>query len=126
MSYWFTTIKTQIAKKHSNKLKKIYLLMQPKNGKKFSVSDQNENNKKLNERIFVSKVQQASNIFCTDRIFHQIFLFLNHLQLYETACRFCVSYKKNDPYVTKHYKLAVAHVYFFSTTTRTIFCYESS
>jgi len=56
MSYWFTTIKSQIAKKHSIKTrKKIYLLLQPKIGKKFSVSDRNENNKKLIEGIICLK-----------------------------------------------------------------------
>ena len=50
MIYWLTTIKSQIAKKHSNKTrKKIYLLLQPKSGKTFSVSDRNKNNKPIQD-----------------------------------------------------------------------------
>ena len=49
MSYWFTTIKSQIAKKHSIKTreKKNIFVAATKNGKKIAVSDRNENNKKL-------------------------------------------------------------------------------
>ena len=43
--FFLTVIKSQIALKHSNKMRKIiYFLMQPESGKKISISDGNENN----------------------------------------------------------------------------------
>ena len=53
MIYWLTTIKSQIAKKHSNKTRKKYICCCKKeNGKKISVSNHNENNKKIIDGYF--------------------------------------------------------------------------
>ena len=55
MIYWLTTIKSQIAKKHSNKIRKNNICCNKENGKKISVSNHNENDKKIMEGIFFLK-----------------------------------------------------------------------
>ena len=53
MIYWLTTIKSQIAKKHSNKIRKtIFITATKKMVTKISVSNHNENDKKIMEGIF--------------------------------------------------------------------------
>ena len=53
MIYWLTTIKSQIAKKHSNKTRKnLFVAARKKMVKKISVSNHNENNKKIIEGYF--------------------------------------------------------------------------
>ena len=57
MIYWLTTIKSQIAKKHSNKTRKtIFITATKKMVKKISVSNHNENDKKIMERIFFKSI----------------------------------------------------------------------
>jgi len=53
MIYWLTTIKSQIAKKNSNKTRKtIFITATKKMVTKISVSNHNENDKKIMEGIF--------------------------------------------------------------------------
>ena len=55
MIYWLTTIKSQIAKKHSSKTRKnnIYCCNKENGKKKISVSNHNENDKKIMEGYFL-------------------------------------------------------------------------
>ena len=53
MIYWLTTIKSQIAKKHSNKIRKtIFITATKKMVTKISVSNRDENDKKIMEGYF--------------------------------------------------------------------------
>ena len=54
MIYWLTTIKSQIAKKNSNKTRKTIFIAKTKTMvKKISVSNHNENDKKSWKGIFL-------------------------------------------------------------------------
>ena len=56
MIYWLTTIKSQIAKKHSNKTRKtIFIAATKKMVTKISVSNHNENDKKIMEGYFFKR-----------------------------------------------------------------------
>ena len=56
MIYWLTTIKSQIAKKHSNKTRKtIFITATKKMVTKISVSNHDENDKKIMEGIKTKK-----------------------------------------------------------------------
>ena len=63
MIYWLTTIKSQIAKKHSNKTRKtIFITATKKMVKKISVSNHNENDKKIMEGYFFKSAFLAGTI----------------------------------------------------------------